>query len=74
MSNDDYFRCLETAANARSEEEILRVRAEVLARWRGDPRADDLSEALYAHRERFLTGDRVSWSGRAESSRAERGR
>ena len=74
MSNEEYFRCLERGASARTPEEAAGVRQEVRLRWRGDPRADDLAEALYAHEERLSRGardatrdsirDRVSEPGR----------
>lgn len=80
MSNEEYFRCLETAANARSADEVRRIRSEVSRKYHGDPRADDLCEALYAHATRFEgrelgadgwglgidRSDRVSERGRAE--------
>jgi hypothetical protein len=54
MSNEEYFRCLDRAANARRPEDVLEIRNEVVRRFRGDPRADDLAEALYAHQERLI--------------------
>ncbi|HET7585315.1 MAG TPA: hypothetical protein VFK13_10425 [Gemmatimonadaceae bacterium] len=62
MSNEEYYRCLERATEARRPEEIHALRSEVVRRWRGDPRADDLTEALYAHQERLAerqNGDRM---------------
>ena len=53
MSNQEYFRCLDQAARATRAEEVQGLRTEVMRRWRGDPRADDLVEALYAHQERL---------------------
>ncbi|MEJ7809441.1 MAG: hypothetical protein WKG32_03400 [Gemmatimonadaceae bacterium] len=65
MSNEEYFRCLETAANASSAEEVRQLRAEVIRRWRGDPRADDLTEALHAHQTRYFSAvDRDASGGR----------
>ncbi len=55
MSNQDYFRCLDQAATATRAEQVQGLRTEVMRRWRGDPRADDLVEALYAHQERLAT-------------------
>ena len=73
MSNLDYFRFLDRAANATSEAEVERIRAEVMQRWRGDPRADDLTEALYAHKTRFQDTESYphQW-GIGEETRAER--
>ena len=53
MSNHEYFRCLDQAATATRAEQVQGLRTEVMRRWRGDPRADDLVEALYAHQERL---------------------
>jgi hypothetical protein len=53
MSTQDYFACLDRAARARGPAEVRQLRLEVMRRWRGDPRADDLVEALYAHLERL---------------------
>ena len=49
ITTREYYRCLERAAEASSAEEIRQLRDEVMRHWRGDPRADDLTEALYAH-------------------------
>jgi hypothetical protein len=49
MPNRVYIECMERAAGARSAAEVARVRAWVRRRWAGDPRADDLAEALYVH-------------------------
>ncbi|HJU64868.1 MAG TPA: hypothetical protein VJ596_04290 [Gemmatimonadaceae bacterium] len=75
MSNEEYFRCLDRAANARKPEDVLEIRNEVVRRFRGDPRADDLAEALYAHQERLIERsiERTSESSSA-GSRAGRER
>lgn len=57
MSTQEYFHWLDRAASATTAEEVHRLRSEVLGRWRDDPRADDLSEALYAHQERLAARD-----------------
>ena len=57
MSSHDYDRCIDRAANARTAGEISRLRAEVLRRWGGDPRANDLIEVLYAHEFALAGGD-----------------
>ena len=49
ITTREYYRCLERAAEASSAEEIRQLRDEMMRHWRGDPRADDLTEALYAH-------------------------
>ena len=71
MSNEDYFRSLDAGALARTPEEVARIRAEVARRWRGDPRADDLTEALYAHEERLARATRggIAEQGRSETRR-----
>ena len=53
MSAQDYDRCLDQAAAAARPGDIERLRADVMARWRGDPRAEDLVETLYVHQERL---------------------
>ena len=74
MTNEEYFRCLETGALARTPDEVARVRQEVRQRWRGDPRADDLAEALYAHEERLsrTAGDAARHAPRGRASEAGR--
>ena len=51
MSAQDYDRCLDQAAAAARPADVERLRAEVMARWRGDPRVEDLVETLYVHQE-----------------------
>ena len=53
MSTDDYLYCLGKASRATSAEEVQRLRTAVLRRWRGDPRAPELADALYARQERL---------------------
>jgi hypothetical protein len=72
MSSHDYDRCIDSAADARTAEEIARLRAEVLRRWGGDPRANDLIEVLYAHEFALAGGDvGVLTAGVAELTRVE---
>ena len=77
MSNQDYFQCLDQAATASRADDVHRIRAEVSERWKGDPRADELADALYAHQERLAAREntlRVEASRlapRLEVSRAE---
>jgi hypothetical protein len=75
MPNQEYFEFMERAASARSAAEVARVRDEVRRRWAGDPRADDLSEALYAHQLRFSGGSAahaIASSGVSEMTRTSR--
>ena len=60
MTSREYFTCLERAADAASAAEVRRLRAEVLARWRGDPRADDRAEALHTHQERLAEREQAA--------------
>ena len=53
MSNEDYFRCLDRGAVATRAADVRRIRLQVSERWRGDPRADELAEALGAHEKRL---------------------
>jgi hypothetical protein len=74
MPDQDYFECMERAAGARSAAEVARVRSEVMGRWAGDPRADDLSEALYHHQLRFSGGrveHAIASSGVSEVTREQ---
>ena len=76
MPNRDYFECMERAASAQSAAEVARVRSEVMRQWAGDPRAEDLSEALYAHQLRFTGGGAahaIASSGVSETTRAQTG-
>jgi hypothetical protein len=73
MSNEEYFRCLDRAANARRPEDVLEIRNEVVRRFRGDPRADDLAEALYAHQERLIERS-IERSSESAVSEIRRGR
>ena len=49
MSSHEYHECLERAASATRAADVAALRAEVLRRWEGDPRAQDLSELLHEH-------------------------
>jgi hypothetical protein len=74
MPNRDYFECMERAAGARSAAEVAQLRLEMMRRWAGDPRADDLSEALYAHQLRFSGGGAahaIASSGVSEATREQ---
>ncbi len=57
MSIQEYDRCLDRAAAAARAADVERLRADVMARWRGDPRAEDLVETLYVHQERLAAGE-----------------
>ena len=66
MPSREYTAYLERAADATSAAEVRQLRAEVLARWRGDPQADDFAEALYIHERRLAGGE---WGGYREDTR-----
>ena len=77
MPNEEYFRCLEAAANAGSASEVWRIRGEVLRKYHGDARADDLCEALHAHAARVAEATGEGGAERrpsASSTRSETGR
>ncbi len=71
LSNLEYYQYLEQAAAAKSAAQVRGIRTEVIRLYRGDPRADDLAEALYAHAER-LDG-RESWLGLLDTGPTIRG-
>lgn len=53
MSTQDYLSYLDRAAAATSPMDVERLRGEVLERWRDDPWAADLDQALHLHHERL---------------------
>ncbi len=53
MSTREYFSYLDRGAAATRAEDVQHLRTDLMRRWSGDPRADDLTEALYAHQERL---------------------
>ena len=53
MSTKEYFSYLDRGATASSAEDVQHLRTDLMRRWPGDPRVDDLTEALYAHQERL---------------------
>jgi hypothetical protein len=53
MSTREYFSYLDQGAAATKAEDVQHLRTDLMRRWPGDPRADDLTEALYAHQERL---------------------
>ena len=59
MSAQDYDRCLDQAAAAARAADVERLRMDVMVRWRGDPRADDLVETLYLHQEGLAAREAV---------------
>ena len=66
MSNESYFDFLERGAMSARPEDVRELRHEVMQRFRGDARADDLAEALYAHEVRLAESRSMSRiSGRA---------
>ena len=72
MQQHDFVRCVAQAAAARTAEEVERLSAEVLRRWAGDPRADDLTLALSTRRELLdaRAGALGQLAARAASQRA----
>ena len=71
MSNQDYFQCLDQAATASRADDVHRIRAEVSERWKGDPRADELADALYAHQERLAAREHTLRLGGTPVARRE---
>lgn len=59
MSMQEYDRYLNRAAEAKHVADVRRLRAELIAEWRGDSRAEDLVEALYLHQQRLAAKDNV---------------
>jgi hypothetical protein len=68
MTNEEYFRFLDTVSTATRVGDVERVRREVLARWRGDPSAERFADMLYA-REQWL--EERDAEQRSAESRAE---
>ncbi|MDQ3809852.1 MAG: hypothetical protein M3336_06130 [Chloroflexota bacterium] len=68
MGTQDYAGYLDRAAAARSAEEVQHLRTELMHRWRGDPRADDLAEVLYAHQAQLAARETTL---RGEASRIQ---
>jgi hypothetical protein len=57
MRSDEYQRYVEIAADARSAEELARLRAELRANWPEDATAQLLSEVLYDQEQSFDARD-----------------
>ena len=53
MSTREYFSYLDRGAAATRAEDVQHLRTDLQRRWAGDPKANDLTEALYAHQERL---------------------
>ena len=53
MSTTEYFSYLDRGAAATRAEDVQHLRTDLVRRWPSDPRADDLTETLYAHQERL---------------------
>ena len=73
MTSDEYFRCLDAAAGARSADDVWRIRGEILHKFRGDARADDLCEALHAHASRLAGEGYIARRVVGERSRSQSG-
>ena len=71
MSTEDYLYCLGKVSRATNAEEVQRLRTAILRRWRGDPRAYDLAEALYAHQERLAAREHTLRLGGTPVARRE---
>ena len=57
LRSDDYQRYVDIAADARSAEELARLRAELRANWPDDATAQLLSEVLYDQEQSFDARD-----------------
>ena len=53
LSRHDYATYVDRGAGASSAAQVERLRTQLLERWRGDRRAEDLADVLYAHQERL---------------------
>jgi hypothetical protein len=67
MSRGDYEGCLDRAARATHPTEIAALRAELVERWKGDPRAEDLLELLYEHEATLGGSERQRWLNLCDS-------
>ena len=78
MSTQDYASYIDRGAAATTAAEVQHIRTELMQRWRGDPRAEDLAETLYAHQEHLAAREFMLWvessriRGRIEGSRSSR--
>ena len=53
MSTREYFSYLDEGAEATTAADVQHLRTDLMYRWPGDPRADDLTETLYMHQEQL---------------------
>ena len=53
MSTREYFRYLDESAEAITAADVQHLRTDLMHKWPGDPRADDLTETLYMHQEQL---------------------
>ncbi len=53
MSTREYFSYLDRGAAATTAQDVQHLRTELMHCWRDDPRAEDLTETLYAHQEQL---------------------
>lgn len=65
MRSDEYQRYVDMAADARSAEELARLRAELRANWPEDATAQLLSEVLYDQEQSFDAQDGARAQGSA---------
>jgi hypothetical protein len=72
MSTKAYASYIDRGAAAMTAAEVKQLRTELLQRWRGDPRAEDLAETLYAHEEHLAAREILVWvEARRTHSRVE---
>ena len=53
MSTREYFRYLDRGTETTTGADAQHLCTELMHRWRGDPKADDLTETLCAHQEQL---------------------
>ena len=53
LSTHEYTTYVDRGAAASSAAQVERLRTQLLERWRGDRRAEELADVLYAHQERL---------------------
>jgi hypothetical protein len=53
MSTREYFSYLDQGAEATTAADVQHLRTDLMHRWPGDPRAEDLTETLFMHQEQL---------------------
>jgi hypothetical protein len=69
LSPHDYATYVARGAAASSAAQVERLRTQLLERWRGDPRAEDLADVLYAHQQQLAAREHTL---RLEAGRVRR--